>query len=288
MSRCAIEPAPGGYRVTTPYDSAFLFEFKQTVPHSARQWQKPYWIVDAAYGQQLVSLIGTYFGERVTLPRAQPIAIAPEIRAIDMRYLGRCKDRGDGQSSAYGYASGAWSVVLPENVLRAWFCDDVTVELSEPHTPAKPQTLYAVLGIKKGADEQAIKTAYRRLARQWHPDVCRESDAKDQFIKLQAAYEVLSDPVKRRKYHAGLELSKAWEQSQKRSEDYARRRAEELAAEGYRAPLRCGYVLAEGQPKLGRFVVSKILDWSDIVRSDGKTLVASWDMDAESIREEWV
>ncbi|MBD3255128.1 MAG: molecular chaperone DnaJ [Candidatus Lokiarchaeota archaeon] len=60
---------------------------------------------------------------------------------------------------------------------------------------------YEVLGVEKDADQDQIKLAYRRLARKYHPDVNKtDPQAKDKFIELQEAYEVLSDPQKRRNY----------------------------------------------------------------------------------------
>jgi curved DNA-binding protein len=60
---------------------------------------------------------------------------------------------------------------------------------------------YAILGVKKKANEEAIKRAYRRLARQYHPDVNPgNKQFESTFRAINEAYEVLSDPRKRRKY----------------------------------------------------------------------------------------
>lgn len=60
---------------------------------------------------------------------------------------------------------------------------------------------YAILGLKRGASEKEIKQAYRRLARKYHPDVNPgDKSSEARFKEINAAYEVLSDPEKRRKY----------------------------------------------------------------------------------------
>src|SRR3984893_15023796 len=59
---------------------------------------------------------------------------------------------------------------------------------------------YQTLGVPRPASEKKIKSAYRRLARQFHPDVNKEPKATDRFKLINEAYEVLSDPKKRSKY----------------------------------------------------------------------------------------
>jgi len=59
---------------------------------------------------------------------------------------------------------------------------------------------YAILGVEPGCDEAAIKTAYRRLARKYHPDVNKEPDAEEQFKEVGEAYDALRDPERRRAY----------------------------------------------------------------------------------------
>lgn len=59
---------------------------------------------------------------------------------------------------------------------------------------------YSTLGLSKDASEEEIKRAYRKLARTWHPDVCNHPQAKEKFIEIHEAYEVLSNK-KRRQYY---------------------------------------------------------------------------------------
>lgn len=59
---------------------------------------------------------------------------------------------------------------------------------------------YEVLGVSKTASQDEIKSAFRRLAKKYHPDVSKEPDAAEKFKEAQEAYAVLSDENKRRQY----------------------------------------------------------------------------------------
>lgn len=61
-------------------------------------------------------------------------------------------------------------------------------------------SLYETLGINKNASSDEIKKAYRRLARQYHPDINKEKGAEEKFKEINAAYEILSDEKKRAQY----------------------------------------------------------------------------------------
>jgi curved DNA-binding protein len=70
---------------------------------------------------------------------------------------------------------------------------------------------YAIMGVDRGATQDEIKRAYRRLARKYHPDVSREPDAEARFKELGEAYEVLKDPEKRAAYDG---LGTEWQAGQ--------------------------------------------------------------------------
>lgn len=65
---------------------------------------------------------------------------------------------------------------------------------------AEKRDYYEVLGLDKNATPDQIKSAYRKLAKQYHPDLNKSPDAPEKFKEVQEAYEVLSDPQKRQTY----------------------------------------------------------------------------------------
>jgi curved DNA-binding protein len=87
--------------------------------------------------------------------------------------------------------------------------------------PVEFKDYYATLGVPRDASEQDIKKAFRKLARQYHPDVAKDKKAaEEKFKEINEAYEVLSDPEKRKKYDrlgarwqedAGFQPPPGWE-----------------------------------------------------------------------------
>jgi len=62
------------------------------------------------------------------------------------------------------------------------------------------KSLYEILGINESASQNEIKKAYRKLARKYHPDICKKPECEEKFKEINSAYEVLSDEKKRAQY----------------------------------------------------------------------------------------
>ncbi|HEY9173077.1 MAG TPA: J domain-containing protein [Verrucomicrobiae bacterium] len=88
--------------------------------------------------------------------------------------------------------------------------------------PVEFKDYYAILGVPRSATDTEIKKAFRKLAREYHPDVAKDKKiAEEKFKEINEAYEVLSDPAKRKKYDAlganwnrggGFEPPPGWQQ----------------------------------------------------------------------------
>src|SRR6267154_5312109 len=93
--------------------------------------------------------------------------------------------------------------------------------------PVQFRDYYETLGVPKTASEDEIRSAFRKLARKYHPDVAKDKKASEEkFKEINEAYEVLSDPEKRKKYDelganwkqgAGFHPPPGWEQRARRS-----------------------------------------------------------------------
>ncbi|MDZ4786961.1 MAG: DnaJ C-terminal domain-containing protein [bacterium] len=89
------------------------------------------------------------------------------------------------------------------------------------------QDYYDILGVKKTASQKEIQKAYRKLAQKYHPDISKEADAANKFVKINEANEVLNNPESRKKYD---QLGQNWKQNQDFQSNYqgtARDRAQQ-------------------------------------------------------------
>lgn len=250
----------------TPYNPSFVSDLKAQIPATSRKWDatSKVWIVSTQYLKQVEALLWQYYHYKanIVIPSTQSEF---SVRQFKLEYLGIPKDRGDGTSTAFGWYNEGWNVIFGLEVLLRWF--DPSAK------PGQSNSLYGLLGVKKTATDQEIKQAYRRTAKQWHPDICKEPDAHEQFIKIQHAYEILSNEQLRKRYNAGLELMAKTGIVEKST---------------WRPPVRCGLVLAKVKVDIGRLVVEDILKWDDITDSLGRVMVSSWDMSREKFTVEWI
>jgi hypothetical protein len=137
-------------------------------------------------------LIDQCYGGDVQMPTV--IAAAAETFEISFQadYVANCKN-----DASSVHCNGGWNAKIPEKVLRAWF---------KQVDASAPATLYGSARHRSESLSEAIKKAYKRAARQWHPDICKEENAAEMFHEIKKAYDVLIDPLSRNKYNAGLKF----------------------------------------------------------------------------------
>jgi hypothetical protein len=267
-----ISFADGCYTVKFSYNRNLVEMIKVLIPYNGRKWDgaDKSWKVDAKHE----SLLRQVFPDQ-TIPSPTASAAVSMRYSVDLRYLGQVKDRGNGDISSFGFSKGTWSVLFPETVLKEWFLG----------TDEKPKldtsSLYGILGVANFADFDDVKAGFKRMAKQWHPDVCREPDANKVFMQIRGAYETLSDSALKVRYDVGLKFEFGAARNKPVNKSL-------YSDDFYRAPLRCGKLEVQATNVLGRLIVSKIFSWDDIADDQGRTLVTSWVMGDDTPIENWV
>lgn len=262
-----------------------------------------HWEVSPQYGQLLAGLCQQHLGEYPQVPLAQSTRPQVEQRLIRVEYIGQLKDRGDGNLTAFGakwtntagtlnydavmtafqklrgqispnqsYSKELdWAYIFSESVLRQWFEGD------NQKQDIVTTTYYSILALKRNAQIDQIKSAWRQMVKRYHPDINHDDDAAEMTRLINEAYEVLRNPTMRKRYDAGLALEASLNQPKQQS----------FTSRYWRPPIRCGLILATGHNEVGRFVVDQIHEWHDITEN-GMTLVTSWDTTSNSLIREWV
>lgn len=272
----------GDIQYFSSYDVGLVDALKREIPWQERRWNpdSKCWQVDPRHAQTLIDLSRQHLGVTAEV-QGNLFAVSndPVVKLLQLEYLGTAKERADGGWTASGWVNDGWNAIFPLDVLKSWFAfgDDDSTD------PTAAPTLYAVLGIQKDAPGTDLKRAYRRAAKQWHPDVCREPNAAEQFMRIQAAYDTLSNPLQRRKYDAGLAFQRSIKPDKKLS--FADR--QNLFGSLWYPPLRCGWVMVQAKQSLGRLNVSSILSWTDIERG-GLMMISTWPRGADHFEKRWM
>lgn len=290
-------------------DLDLVDSLKTRIPKMYRRWEPTAlaWLVDPKAKNHLTRAIDLAGYAVPEFPPLTNQAIAATVRrTLRVEYLGQCKEREDRNISALATLNAQnpwmdykqnrpqydWKIEFPEEVLKEFFN-------GAPGKTAKGQTFYQVLCVVETATADQIKSAYRRLSLQWHPDRCKEEDATDKFMEINEAHDVLRDPMKRKRYDVGLSFERESAQQAEQSKQADAlpwhwnmrgcRRSNPIGPQHYRAPFRCGVVVVEGQQGMKRFKVTKIVSWDDITdATTGRVMSTSWNKSTNSINVEWI
>lgn len=158
-------------------------------------------------------------------------------------------------------AGGGWHIRFSEDVLKRYF--------GVPEKSFNGDFFAALL------DAKDIHRAYKRLARQFHPDLNRARNATQQFYKLREAYDVLRDPMRAKRYRAGLLFQK---ETTKESEVLFKVPVScgDVKVRGDWEESKWGWVGKDGRTSTKYLNVTELLNWAPRVRSDGLVMVATW------------
>lgn len=255
-SSISITAESGALKVNTPYNASFVAELKSLIPASGRKWDQlsKCWLVSPDHAARLKDIIDRNYGSDVAMPTVIAAKAEEQVFEFKADYVANVRD-----GFASVNANGSWAAKLTEAALRQWF--------RQPSTPGEAATFYSLLGIDRDAPLAEIKKAYKRAARQWHPDVNREPEAREMFEHVKEAYEILSEPESRTRYNAGL----LFEQMARigKSGTYAARST-------FTPNLRCGQLKVRGRQELGTVIGEEILAWDDITNEAGSVMVSFW------------
>jgi len=273
---------PNTLEFSMPGSDGLFSELRASFPWEFARWDKRkqaflVW-ADDQYAARIAQLVEKYFRVKLAIPKI-PMESVISTRIIDVVYIGAAKSRGwtdetslgwvDSETSPSAKGTGDWEVILPRLVMMKWF--------GETADPLKATTLFSVLGVSSAATDAEVKSAYRTMSRQWHPDLCKEAGAADRFRKIKEAYDFLQDPAKRKRLAASLALVRTLPMNA----------ATVPPPQAYRSPLRNGRMKVKGEPVAGRFLVQEILKWDQIVNGAAQTLVTFWEPGAESFTRVW-
>lgn len=258
------------------------------VPSQGRGWDanSRSWSLDPDYAEDIGWIIEQHFGIKVQWPKALPFRKNIVTNDFKLHYVGNTKgdwDTDKRAASGLGFASDKdWAYIFWESALKDWF--------SNPHPEKKVQratslNYYQVLKVPENVAFDDLKAYWRKALIASHPDHHPESE-KDKWTELSfqinEAYDILRDPLYRKRYDIGLQLERE-EQAQatrdKQSKDgmWGARHGRNWDSHVFSPPERCGFLKTQGYYRLGHFFVTKILDWDPITDRAGRTLVTSFD-----------
>ena len=191
----------GYYWLVSTGDPAFVSALKAKVPAHLRAYDPGTrrWMLDPSAMSTVAQLCQAHLGVTPALP---PVALAGQVastRFYRVVYVGSPKYREDGSYTATAYCEneqgvGEWKLVIPVGVLRDHF-EGVLKDLFQ-ETGTEDEWALIGLDRDKAASytEQEIKRATRLALAKAHPDVNKDPDAHDRFLKVQDAGEMLATP----------------------------------------------------------------------------------------------
>jgi len=281
-------PVENSLLLRFPYNPGMVAELKAAIPYTDRafDFNNKLWAISPNYIDTVEKLYKKYhphfcMNHNLNIPQTKD-----QKHIVQVYYIGYTKEKaGIDERVATASDGENWNIIFPESVLIEWFTG------IKPDNGNRPNlnSYYSTLGIKQNASKKEIRTAYRRMVRQWHPDINKENNATIIFQQIDQAYKILNNPKKRTAYNVGLTMQ-VLAGPQPETEDDDGWGASNKKEFGYKVPLKCGEVKFIGNKTAGRFIVDKILAWDDITREKNGitlTMVTYWDKSINNFRISW-
>lgn len=258
--------------ITFNFDKRLVDIIKNVIPSYGRQYNKATktWTIHKLYYiefEKSARLLGyTIYTSIDTKTVEEPVESEYTYNVL---YVGIPKKRFGSYYSFGMIDDGSWLLQFSRNVLKEWFGD---YKANDP---------YSILGIpfNKSLTQKDIKKAYHSVSKQWHPDVCKEDNAKEMFQEIQLAYSKIDSETKREEYDARREMALRFTKH-----GLVKAESDEI----YIPRRRCGVVKFIGKMSMGRLIVSKIISWEDITDNSGKTLVTWWNTSLNSLGRKFI
>jgi len=287
MTAFTVSLASSGseFELKCKYDRAFIDALKIEVPSFGRTWDNDHrtWHIDPDWYKEVENLVWYHFKFRPTWPQAR--LFKPNYRDIDFKLMYVGNSKGDPDRATKRASSGtdgkSWDYIFWEFALANWFTGV---------TPSRPRqqlaNLYSILEIPEDFPTDQMKAAFWKQAKIWHPDVNKTPEATERFKLVNEAFETLSKPLRRARYDIGLKIEK---EEMFQAGHNSRGNYSNISQYGstFKPPVRCGILRARGYDRMGRFYITEVEDWNDIVDQRGRTLVTKWDMRSQTVVQEW-
>jgi hypothetical protein len=274
MQEVLIEQIHNYLQVTFPYVKGLSSYVKKWIPSRDRRWcpTTKRWFFDKYYLNDVVYGIKQFNLEPNIVDLGGKSGINTQEFLIE--YLEESYTRTDGTFYKL-YLKNRYISRVDYYKVRQWWLDN---PYNKPAPlSAEASNFYKLLEVNQHCETEEIKKSYRRLAIQFHPDTSSEPDAHEIFVRLNSAYEVLINPIKRKKYDAAIAFARMENGNNSRVS---------AVSQFTDPPVKCGRIKGVGKFHLGLFVINTFLKWQDVIK-DGKVMASHFNTVTNNYEITW-
>lgn len=289
MRTINIHYSSTGITVKFAYSTTLLADLKAAIPNYDMSWNpaSKEWTVHPRQLDNLMNVARKHdchtTGDINYVKNYTPVIIKD---SVEVHYIGNIYKRSNNELTAFGWWSNGWNAIFINDSLQSFFKVDVSSYTRQRRPNEIDDTnYYTVLVVNKDASQDEIKKKYKFVVKQWHPDICKEPDARERFELIQKAYSILSDDTLRAKYNFGLELAHKVNMDKKKPT--VSPPSENKYDAVFKPQIRCGKIIADVEYMIGRAYIHKIHDIEEIVNEQGQVMVSYWN-NTDTFGVSWV